>query len=213
MRIMFLSVIKEKLIKAERKHFINNNRRRLKNKTPSIISSTCNGGVIYSDLGLQFRSPTVNLWLEPKDFLIMCKDLKKYLNGPLRQKKSDLNYPVGTIYDITIYFQHYSNFDEAKMKWEERAKRVDYENLYVIMTDRDGCSESDICEFENLPIKNKVLFTHVNYPQYKHCCYIKGFEKDKQVGILSYYKTGNLIRRYIDDFDYVGFLNGGIRNQ
>ncbi|MGZ1316735.1 DUF1919 domain-containing protein [Lactobacillus delbrueckii subsp. bulgaricus] len=26
-------------------------------------------GVIYHDLGLQFKSPTINLWFKPKDYI------------------------------------------------------------------------------------------------------------------------------------------------
>ena len=37
---------------------------------------------------------------------------------------------------------------------------------------------------------------------------MKGFENEKEVGVLSDPKPGFFKRRYLDDFDYVRFLNG-----
>ena len=47
----------------------------LKNTEFSLISSNCNGGFMLHDLGLQFRSPTVNLWIPPSDFIRFLRDL------------------------------------------------------------------------------------------------------------------------------------------
>ena len=44
-------------------------RKRLKNQDFTILCSNCIGGTIYHRLGLQFRSPTVNLWMHQRDFL------------------------------------------------------------------------------------------------------------------------------------------------
>lgn len=40
--------------------------------------------------------------------------LDYYLKQPLVEVKSDKDYPVAKLDDITIYFMHYSSFDEAK---------------------------------------------------------------------------------------------------
>ena len=45
---------------------------------------------------------------------------------------------------------HYGTFEEAKLKWYERSKRVDYSNLYIVMTDRDGCTYEDMLEFDKI---------------------------------------------------------------
>lgn len=55
----------------------------------------------------------------------------------------------------------------------------------------------------------KVIFTNKEYPEFKSAYCIKGFEKQKEVGILVDYKRQILKRRYLDDFDYVSFLNTG----
>lgn len=53
---------------------------------------------------------------------------------------------------------------------------------------------------------NKVFFSHVPLPEITSAFYIKGFEKDPCVGNLQEIMdiTG---KRYIDQFDYVQFLN------
>ena len=53
---------------------------------------------------------------------------------------------------------------------------------FIMMTDRDGVTEKDIQLFDQLPFKNKVIFTHKPYPAFKSAYYIKGFEKQNQVG-------------------------------
>ena len=54
------------------------NRQRLKNKEVSLIANNCNGGFMCHDLHMQFRSPFVNLWLKPKDFLKYLKNIEHY---------------------------------------------------------------------------------------------------------------------------------------
>lgn len=75
--------------------------------------------------------------------------------------------------------------------------------------DGDNCTYDSIKRFDNLPYKNKVIFTNKSYPEFKSSYYIKGFEDKKGVGVLLYFKEKQFrIRRYLDDFDYVKFLNG-----
>ena len=54
-------------------------RRRLKNKTPTIISSNCNGEFMYYDMQLKFRSPTINLCFEMNDYIKFVENMKLWL--------------------------------------------------------------------------------------------------------------------------------------
>ena len=36
---------------------------------------------------------------------------------------------------------------------------------------------------------------------------IKGFEDKNELGVITNFKKGFLMRRYLDDFDYINFLN------
>ncbi|MBR6918160.1 MAG: DUF1919 domain-containing protein [Clostridia bacterium] len=183
-------------------------RRRLKNTSPSIISSNCNGGVILHDLGLRFNTPTVNLLFEAHDYIKFISDIDRYLSAELVEMPSDKPYPVGLLDDVKVYFMHYDSFENAKAKWYERRERVDRGNMFFMFTDKDGCTDDDLSAFDALPYKNKVVFTHVPRPDIKSSYYIKGFENNAEVGILSDFKEGFLRRRYIDQYDYVSFLNG-----
>ena len=181
---------------------------KLKNKSASIIASNCNGTFIYYDMKLKYLSPTINLSFDMNDFVKMLENLKWYMNQevvPYEDKRFD--YPTGMIGDIEIRFNHYNSFDEAVNKWNERKKRINYDNLFVLGVETDGCTYETLKKFDQLPYKNKVIFTHKYYPEFKSAYYIKGFEENNEVGVLINFKNQFFIRRYLDDFDYVSFLN------
>lgn len=117
-----------------------NNRRRLRNSTPTLICSNCAGGFIYHWLGLQFRSPFINLFLTPEDFVTVLENFDEFINTPICEiKDSGKNYPVGVgAFGIKVYFMHYKSFDEAIAKWNERKKRIDKSNMGVVLTNYAG---------------------------------------------------------------------------
>lgn len=186
---------------------MNNKKKRLVHKNPSIISNNCVGGVISHDLGQRFCSPTVNLYFKAVDYIKFVSNLQHYLSLDIVETKSELPYPVGVLGDISIFFMHYNSFEEARNKWNERKKRVDYDNLYVVMTEKEGCNLSVLKEFDSLDYKHKVALTHIEYPSIKCAHYLKGFENESELGIVTDSKPTFWQRRYIDDFDYVSFLN------
>ena len=184
-------------------------RKKLKNTTPTIISSNCNGEYWYYDMGLRFLSPTINLSFDMNDYVKMLENLHWYMEQSITPCKDErFTYPCGMLGDIEIRFNHYNTFDEAVVKWEERKKRINWENLFVLGIDGDNCSYETMQRFDRLPYKNKVIFTHIPYPEIASSFYIPGFEEDDGVGVLLYFKKQVLVRRYLDDFDYVSFLNG-----
>lgn len=188
------------------------NRKRLKNSNFSIISMNCIGGIISHDLGQRFNSPTVNLWFNASDFLKFCKNLRHYVFEceicEDKQRTNLFKYPVGCLDDITIYFPHNRNFLKAKQKWIERSKRINFDNLFFIMVQRDGCTKKIIEEFDNLNYDNKIIFTTSKYKNYKSAVYLQGMEQSEDSIIdLTKYKGKFTGRRNIDDFDYVSFLN------
>ncbi len=163
---------------------------------------------MYYDLGLQYLTPTVNLSIEMNDFVKMAGNLKWYMEQEMAELKEQNQCPIGILGDIKIYFIHYSSFEEAVFKWEERKKRINWDNLFLVGSEKDGCTYETIREFEKLPYKNKVIFTHVEYPEISSAYCIKGFEDKKELGTITSYKKQRLKRRYLDEFDYVKFVNG-----
>lgn len=193
-----------------RKIYNKNIASRLNNNDFSIIASNCNGTFLLHDLGMKFNSPFVNLWMKPDDFIKFLQNIQYYLECELSfVEVPDISYPVGLLDDVRIYFQHYSTKDDAKRKWVERSKRINFNNLFIMFTDRDGCSYQNLCDFDALPYKNKVVFTHVPYPEFQSAYYLKGWESETSVGMCFEYKSRFSIKRHYDDFDYINWFNNG----
>lgn len=190
-------------------------RKKLKNTTPTIISSNCNGEFLYYDMKLKFLSPTINLSFDMNDYVKMLENLRWYMEQPILPYNDDrFDFPTGKLGDIEIRFNHYNSFDEAVKKWEERKKRINWDNLFILGIDGDNCTYESIKRFDQLPYENKVIFTHLPYPEFKSSYYIPGFEQENGVGVLLYFKNTLFIRRYLDEFDYISFLNGdGIKRK
>lgn len=194
------------------------NRRLLKNSNFTIISSNCIGGVIYNELGLRFLSPTINMYFEAHDFIKFCKNLSYYINLNLIPcENTEYDYPVVSLGDIKLYCVHYRSFEEVNKSWKNRVSRINFNNLYIIMSERDGCTFSDILDFDKLPYKNKVIFVHKPMSNIKSSfCIENSSVKDDinhKVKSLTEYKSKLSVKRYIDDFDYVGFLNNNINGK
>lgn len=188
------------------------NRKQLMNEDFSLFASNCNGGFILHDLGLKFRSPTVNLWVPPSDFVELLKKLEWYMKEPVifsDELEAQTGYPVGVLAGrVKVFFQHYKTRDEARKKWIQWSERINYDNIFVLFTDRDGCTYENLKEFDLLPYQNKVVFTHKPYPDIKSAYYIRGFEKLDSVGMCFEYKNKFTGRKYYDQFPYVQWFNG-----
>lgn len=190
------------------------NRKRLKNTDFSLITNNCVGGVISHDMHLQFRSPTINLYFSNEEFLVFLEHLKYYLSLEVLPLETDKPFPVGVLKgdygNVRIFFMHYPSFEDAKSKWEERTKRIDFNNLFVIM-ESQKCEKIIVKKFAGLPYDHKAIITDRRYGEIKCSIpvkegfYDKGYFNGK---LLSYPKYG--LRRYLDRFDYVAFFNRGI---
>lgn len=191
----------------ERQKYLKRKKSGLRNYDFTIISSNCNGAFIYRDLDIPYLTPTVNLTIEMKDFVKMVRELRWYMQQEIVKSEENYEYPVGLLGDIRINFLHYESFEAGVQKWEERKRRINWDNLFFFGTARGYCTYDTIRDFDQLPYANKVIFTNRQYPEFRSAHYIKGFDKQEEIGILVEYKKQLLLRRYLDDFDYVDFLN------
>lgn len=194
-----------------RSHCVNPRlQKRLKNRDFTLLSNNCNGACILHDLNLQFRSPFVNLWLPPKDFIKYCSNIAHYNACELQfvdSKSYGAEYPVARLDDILIFFEHYASEEEARKKWNDRKARMN-DKIMVLYTARDGWEYEDLVAVDQLPFPKKIL-VNKHYPELKSAFYISGFDKEPQVGILSKWVWyGFWGRKYYDQFDYVSFFNG-----
>lgn len=107
---------------------------------PTIIANSCAAAVIYSSLGLPRLSPTINLNIEPEDFIKICKNPRKYLSEDIKFDHWTISggggvVPVGKIKDVEIIFSHASDADEAVNTWNRRRQRINWDRLIYIMED------------------------------------------------------------------------------
>lgn len=185
-------------------------KRKKLNVQPTIIASNCAGTIIYHDMKLPWTSPTINLGMAIEDFIKFVENLPWYLQQEIRPMEDlSCDYPVGMLQDIRVNFTHYETFDEAVKKWQERKRRVDWDHIYIMGCEKDGCTYETLQRFEALPYKKKVVFTKQEYTEFASAFYIRGFEKCQELGNIISFKPGFLKRRYIDDFDYIAFINEG----
>jgi uncharacterized protein (DUF1919 family) len=186
-------------------------RKRLDNLNFSIIASNCVGTIIYHDLDLPFLSPTINLTIEMDDFIRFAENLKWYMEQEIVELKGEKGCPAGMLGDVKINFVHYDTFEEGVRKWEERKERINWDNLLLIGSERDGCSYETLERFDRLPYENKVILTRVRYPEISSAYCIEGFEEKEELGMVLNYKKQFFRRRYLDDFDYVAFINSAVQ--
>lgn len=105
---------------------------------------------------------------------------------------------------------HYVNFIEAKEIWDKRKKRIDKDNMAVWLTNfNSNLDESEITEivrrFNNLPFKNKLIFSGKKIDE-PNVIWLKGYDKVEDKANI--FRTQNILgQRWIDQFDYVDYLN------
>lgn len=186
-------------------------RRRLKNMNFTILAPTCIAGVMYHELGQQFMSPTINLWMYDKDFLKFVHNLQHYLDAPLRFVQGIDKTPTAYCGDILIHFNHYHSDKEANAKWEERKKRVNLDNLYIIMADQpDGgiVTDEDIRSLKDVKCKNRMVFTIRQLPDVDYTMALPKDPKKECVNMYMFDKSPILGRyRWERKWDYVEWLN------
>ncbi len=158
-------------------------------KNLTIISNTCLGGRLYHDYHQKFLSPTIDFYMEPENFVKFCSNLDYYLNceiKPLPNYKNDYlkKFLFCDIGGLVAAFSHTNDsYNKIISKWNERKKRVNYDNIVVIATDRNvfkepvtRCSSLTVKEFGKIPYK-KVLFSVVDY-KYDYVSYLPSFKNE-----------------------------------
>ena len=153
-------------------------RRKLYNTNFTIISNNCWAGHVYRYFGIPYLTPTVGLYFFADDYLKLLQRLRYYMqqdlhfislseskhqNELLDHGGKSLTCPIGVLDDIEVIFLHYKTAEEAQHKWYRRRERMNWDNLYVKMSQMNGCSEDMMKEFDLLPFDNKFLFVKQKY--------------------------------------------------
>ena len=181
-------------------------RKKLSNENFSIFSQNCIGTIMYHDLDLQFRTPTVNLLFSPRDFIVFMENLTDNLQHEIEFiRPGNLHYPVGKLGGITIHFLHYKTEKEAKESWNKRKERINWNNIFVICCDK-GLTYDDVLRFDALPYDHKILFVSKQYSDIPCSVYCKKFRDYTDARLIGF-KNPLGKRIYSDYIDYIGWLN------
>ena len=155
--------------------------RRLRNDNFSILCSNCIGGIIYHKLGKQFLSPTINMFMSNKSFIDFSIHLDIYMNQELVFLQTERPYPVALlpgnpeqeVPQIYLFFNHTESSEQAKLDWNRRKSRLNWDNLFFILYNLDGLTPYDIMRMETVSCKNKVILTAEPLPDVPWSCTIK----------------------------------------
>ena len=180
----------------------------LANTTPTFLCPNCIGGILFHDLGLQFRSPTINLMMSQTDFVNFVLYMDDYLAQELSFfKHPEYDFPCAHLGNITLHFTHYHTEEEAARKWAERSARIDRDNLFVFLEERDGLTREDILWLGSMHARGLVVFTANAYPDIPYALQIPKYAADGEVGNIlakSYWDDSHEYEKY---FDFVKWFN------
>ncbi len=169
-------------------------RKKREEKDISIISQNCIGGVFYHDMGMQFLSPTINLFFKCPDFMKFVLNLDYYLDLDLRMTWGE-EYPVGYLDDVTIYFQHYETCSEAEKKWNERKIRINRDKIVVLCTDMEDFTNETYEQWKKI-LFPKLLFSAIDRADPNEV-FFPEYEKQGKVSDLipdrKFYRDGKLM--------------------
>lgn len=182
----------------------------------TVISNNCWGGMVYESYGLKKMSPTVGMFIMPKDFVHFCADLPGHLAESLKfiapqeskwasalgGKDNWGTYLIGCVGDVELHMLHYHEEEVARRKWESRVGRVNYDRILYKLNDQNGAGEEDMMAFDALPLNHKVVFSAQEHPNVS-CCVKLRCPKSHEYVRASYEPFGHNqafdVTRYIND--------------
>ena len=135
--------------------------RQLQRSQLSIFVRDCFGGLISNTLGLPFRAPFVNMFIDENEYIRFLRSPRVYMEenlvfqGTKFEKMLKFDYPIYTLGNVSWHMNHYRNFDEAVAKWNERKQRINWYNMFVAMHTEDP---KVLEQFDELPYGKKVCF-------------------------------------------------------
>lgn len=184
---------------------------RLKNKDFTILCPNCIGGNIYHRLGLQFRTPTINMFMSQADFIKLIHDPNQYFTRELQFVPTKQPFPVAKLQDITINFNHDTSSRDAAEKWYRRRERINLDNLYIILYEEQPFSREEILSLQKISCKRLVVLTNEkNHTDLPYVRYIKrhpGRPNERHFLDRDYFG----VQTFEKHFNFVAWLNGANR--
>ncbi len=188
-------------------------RNELKNKNVTFLCPNCIGGILFHDLGLKFLSPTVNLMMLQNEFVEFVLHFDEYVNADLQfYKHGEYNCPcayllANSMKKITVHFTHYTSEEIALRKWKERIKRIQKNNIFVFLCERDDLTVEQIKSLASINVKGLVVFTANEYKDIPYAVWLKKYEAFGKVGNILKKSYLNDSREYEKYFDFIKWFN------
>lgn len=183
-------------------------RKQLHNKNITFLCPNCIGGILFHDLGLRFMSPTVNLMMTQTDFVKFVLNMEYYLNEKfVFYTDPQYSCPCAHLDDIDIHFTHYHTEQEAENKWQDRVKRIQKENIFIFLEERDGLTKEEILKLSTLKVKGIVVFTANEYEDIPYAVFIKKYQRQGEIGNILKRSLIDDAREYERYFDFPKWFN------
>ena len=160
----------------------------VKNDRFTLIANDRWGETIYKYLGLMPHSPFIGTRIMPPCYLKLLKNLQDYLALPLvitdksrypivNQQKAEQDLIFGVLQDeVEIQFIGSNNAAEVVRNWQKRVKRINWDNLYVVLNQHNHSWNSQdlslISEFDKLDFERKVCFADQEYSELKSVVFV-----------------------------------------
>lgn len=104
------------------------------------------------------------MFLDADSYIKLIGNFEYYMNLPFHHIRDEYEvnlkriYPIAGLEDVTVHFNHYTEFKDAVAIWNKRKRRINQDNLLVEMT---ISRPEDIEKFAALPFEHKVGFTMI----------------------------------------------------
>lgn len=166
----------------------------------------------YEELAMRYLSPFVGLFVVPEDFVTLAGRLRPSLeraiefrsesqHGYINVWREELrrSYPIGFLPgDVEVHFMHYRSMEEARVKWQRRVERVNWDKLRIKLSWHEYAgSEGALQRFEELPLDAKLILAPPQAVPRKRCVTLPDFSTD---GTQQYWRAHKAfdVARYLD---------------
>lgn len=177
----------------------------------SIIANNCWGGHAYHTLGMKFNTPFINMFETDKDYLKLLSSLPYYLALKLKFERIGYNpgleieYPICKLGDIELHFNHVTSMNDVEKKWYERVKRINWDNLFIMMI----TNKSELAEmFDKLEYPKKICFLPFN-GEWKSALGMQVAEHDEMRKVPFFKVVNGTVSGEYHDYDLIELLLSG----
>ncbi len=149
-----------------------------------------------------FKSPTINSYIDPNDFMRICRDPEKYFSTDIVFSHNSLQSGkpviVGKVLDAFIYFTHDKDVSKTIRRWNTLRKMVDFDNIAFVMEQERGREPltyeiaKEFCELEE---KHLLIMRDRMY---------SGLKGEMMALYGNFHERGIVVEEW---FDLVGWVN------